>query len=105
MVVVHIDPVNKNHPQYDEILSAIEAIVAMDDRLHSFHELRIISGDSERTRVVFDIVIEHETDEKENSRIVESVKKKFLKQFPGMKVVITADPKFSYNPCVFEKNE
>ncbi len=64
-VVAHIDPINKDHPQYAAIAQAISAIVGNDPRVHSFHELRIIGRDPERCNVVFDIVLEDNVDEQE----------------------------------------
>lgn len=97
MVVVHIDPINKNHPQYDEVLSVVTDIVADNIHVQSFHELRIIGGYTKRSRVVFDVVLVDEADEKENEQIVASIKERFIEQFPEMKVVIKIDPKYSYN--------
>ena len=53
--VVHVDPINRDHPRYEEIREVIAEIVDTDTRLESFHDLRII-GDEERFNVVLDVV-------------------------------------------------
>jgi len=40
--VVHVDPINKNHPKYEQIAEAIKEIISRDRRINSFHDLRIV---------------------------------------------------------------
>ncbi len=96
-VVAHIDPINRDHPQYSLIAEAIARIVAEDARLHSFHELRIIGRDAEKCNVVFDVSLEENVDEQESDDIVRSVRQRFKNRFPGMKTVVKADPKYAYS--------
>jgi len=97
MAVVHIDPINKNHPQYATIDQAITAIVSQDDRIGSFHELRIVGRDADKCNAVFDIALAEDTDEQEQYDIVNSVRAKLSEQFPQMGVVIKAEPKYAYS--------
>ncbi len=96
-VVAHIDPINRDHPQYARIAEAIARIVAEDARLRSFHELRIIGCDAEKCNVVFDVTLEEDVDEQESNDIVRSVRQRFKVRFPGMKTVVKADPKYAYS--------
>ena len=45
VVVVHIDPVNKDHPEYDIVKETLKKIVSEDDRVGSFYGLRIGGGE------------------------------------------------------------
>ena len=42
--VVHIDPLDKSHPRYEEIHDAIASTVEQDKRILSFHDLRIFGS-------------------------------------------------------------
>jgi cation diffusion facilitator family transporter len=97
-VVVHLDPINIDHPQYASIAQAISEIIANDARLHSFHDLRIIGSDPEKCSTVFDVALEESVDEGETYDIIRSVKREFRKAFPKMKTVVKADPRYAYNP-------
>ena len=96
-VVVHIDPVNKDHPKYEMIAQAIREIIAADKRVDSFHELRIIGCAQDRCKVVFDIALEENVDEQEIYDIIRSIQEEFKGKFPEMKAVIKAEPKYVYN--------
>lgn len=97
MAVVHVDPLNKDHPQYEQITGAIEDIVSEDNRVNAFHDLRIVGCEANRCNVVFDIVLEQEADEQETYDIIRSISEKFKTKFPEMKTVIKAEPKYAYN--------
>jgi len=96
-VVVHIDPINRDHPKYEKITQAIKEIVTRDDRVNSFHELRIIGCDGDKCNVVFDIALEENVDEQETYDVINSIKENFKKVFPEMKTVIKAEPKYVLN--------
>ncbi len=97
MAVVHVDPINKDHPQYEQITGAIEDIVSEDGRVSAFHDLRIVGCETNRCNVVFDIVLEQDADEQETYDIIRSISEKFKTKFPEMKTVIKAEPKYAYN--------
>ena len=97
MVTAHIDPLNKEHPQYEAIAQRIKVIISEDQRVSSFHDLRIVGCDVDRCRVVFDIALEEDADEQESHDIVRSIQERFKDEFPEMKTVIKAEPKFAYN--------
>ena len=97
MAVVHVDPINKDHPQYEQISQAIKEIISGDRRINSFHDLRIVGCDANRCNVIFDIVLEQDADEQETYDIIRSITEKFKTKFPEMKTVIKAEPKYAYS--------
>jgi cation diffusion facilitator family transporter len=97
MAVVHVDPLNKDHPKYEQITSAVEDIISEDKRVSAFHDLRIVGCVANRCNVVFDIVLEKDADEQETYDIIRSIDEKFKAKFPEMKTVIKAEPKYAYN--------
>jgi cation diffusion facilitator family transporter len=96
-VVVHIDPINKEHPQYEAIAKTIENIVSSEKKVHSFHELRIVGCQVNKCNVVFDISLQKDVDEKDARDVIRSIKDKFREKFPEMKVFIKAEPRYVYN--------
>jgi cation diffusion facilitator family transporter len=96
-VVVHVDPINKDHPQYEAIAQAIAEITSADPRVHSFHDLRIVGCDMDRCNVVFDIALEEDADEQEIYDLIRSIRAQFTSRFPEMKTVINAEPKYAYS--------
>lgn len=96
-VVAHIDPINKEHPQYEAITQTVREIISEDKRVNSFHELRIVGCKANRCNVIFDIVLEQDADEQETYDIIRLITEKFKTKFPEMKTVIKAEPKYAYS--------
>lgn len=97
LVVAHIDPINRDHPQYHAIDREIKEIISKDQRVGSFHDLRIIGCALDKCSVVFDIVLEKDADEQDRYDIVRSIREKVAEKFPGMKTAIRVDPSFVYS--------
>lgn len=95
-VIVHVDPINKEHPRYEAVARTIEEIISKDGRIESYHDLRIVGRNADKCNVVFDIALAENTDEQEIYDIVDSVQAKFKNIFPQMKTVIMADLKYAY---------
>lgn len=98
LVVVHIDPVNRDHPDYEHIKKNLESIVANHEKTVSFHDLRIVGDQAGTGTAIFDIVTHDDTPECENHMVISQIKDAFESFFPNMKVVIKAAPKYSYKP-------
>ncbi|MBU1172540.1 MAG: cation diffusion facilitator family transporter [Proteobacteria bacterium] len=98
LVVVHIDPVNMDHPDYHHIKGVLEHIVGDHDKADSFHDLRIVGGESDICTAIFDIVTQDDIPESDNQAIIDEIKDAFTAHFPTMKAVIKATPKYSYKP-------
>lgn len=96
-VIVHVDPVNKEHPQYEAIAQIIKDIIGQEPRVSSFHELRIVGQDIHKCNVVFDIALEKDADEQETYDIKYSIERKIRIKFPQMKIFIKAEPKYAYD--------
>jgi len=97
MMVVHIDPINPDHPYYGRIREALDEIVAGEPRAAGFHELRIVGSGPERCNAVFDVVLAEDVPEKEGGAVVRAIREKFRSRFPDMKCVIKAEPKYAFN--------
>lgn len=97
-VVVHIDPVNRDHPDYGRIKTCLELIVSENKKTDSFHDLRIVGDDSGPATAIFDIVTREAVPESENAEIVGEIRAAFSEAFPHLKTVIKTAPKYSYKP-------
>ncbi len=96
-VLVHVDPLNKDHERYEELESAVSKIVSEDDRISSHHDLRIVGCDRKTCNVVFDIVLAEGVDEQEEYDVKTLLREKFKAAFPEMGMVIKSEPRFSYS--------
>ena len=83
-VVVHVDPINRNHERYGEIETAIQKIISEDERIISFHDLRIVGCDYDICNVVFDVVLETKIDEQEKYDITQLLSEELTACFPKM---------------------
>lgn len=97
IAVVHIDPVNKNHPGYRIISKMIQKIIEADDRLLSFYDLKIIGENIETASIMFDIEKNADVEENENHTIIKEMTEKLKTELPGLRVRIKIKPRFSYN--------
>ena len=97
-IITHIDPINKEHPQYETVVGVINEIISDDRRVQSFHDLRIVGCELNRCKAVFDIVLDDAAGEQESGDIVRAIRAGFCNRFPEMTPVIKVDPKFSYAP-------
>ena len=96
-VIAHIDPINVDHPKYHAIEREIKEIISKDQRVSSFHDLRIIGCDVDKCEAVFDIVLEKDADEQERYDTVQSIREALGASFSGMKISIKVQPKFAYS--------
>lgn len=92
--VVHVDPINRDHPQYTEIREAVVAVVAADDRLESFHDLRIIGSD-DHFNVVLDVIRERESGE-DDCELAAQVGDAIQRRTAARAVVVNVEPLFAY---------
>lgn len=97
-VVVHVDPVNRDHPDYMKICKSLEYIVSENDKADSFHDLRIVGESEGPATAIFDIVTRETVPESESSQVADEIRDAFSEAFPDMKTVIRTAPKYSYKP-------
>ncbi|MBD3335197.1 MAG: cation diffusion facilitator family transporter [Candidatus Eisenbacteria bacterium] len=93
-VVVHIDPINKDHPHYARIQQLLEQAVDEDPRCHSFHDLRIVGG-PETFNVVFDLAVRSHLKPREEQQIKQRFTAALQDHFPRIGVVIQVEPAFA----------
>jgi len=94
-VVVHADPINRDHPNYPQIEATVTRIVAADERLHSFHDLRVI-GEEEHFNVVVDLVVERPG--LESSELQAEVADEITGSTGAHAAVVHVEPLFAYDP-------
>ena len=92
--VVHVDPINRDHPQYDEIRRVVEEVVGGDDRLESFHDLRIV-GEVGYFNVVLD-VIRVDTCAACDDELSRETAAAIGERIEAQAVVVSVEPLFAY---------
>lgn len=101
MVVVHMDPINRDHPHYAEVLESVQSITAEDPRILTFHDLRIIGANLQRGTLLFDITLADERVQEEEPdalEVVTELKKRLATIYPNLELLIKVTHKYSYNP-------
>lgn len=97
VATVHIDPINKEHPQYEAVTQAIQKIVDEEKHVASFHDLRIVGSQESKFKAIFDIVLTADADERTTYDITQSIQEELNLKFPKIKAVIKADPMYAYS--------
>ncbi len=83
VVVVHADPVDRNHPLYRPISRLLDDLVEEMPGFLEYHDLRIV-GSSERCNVVFDVVLE----DMDPGEFRERVSRTLQERFPQVAAVV-----------------
>lgn len=94
-VVVHVDPVNANHPYYQKVKAIIDGVVSQEPRLDSFHDLRIV-GDDMTFRVLVDIAVNETLRDSVKSEIEESLNCSLREMYQQASIQISFEPVFAY---------
>jgi len=103
-VVVHIDPVNPNHPHYAAVQKIVEEITAQYDWVTTYHDLRLL-GDMPFTAEC-DVVPEGTISEADVDALREQVQTRLSEQFPDAVVLIRVDaPYFERSVCTPGQSE
>lgn len=92
-VCVHVDPINIEHPRYDEVRAALLLLVEADPDAVSFHDLRLV-GDPASFSIVCDLRLAAGAKNREDVRT--RLRAALKERFPRADVVIEVDPEFSY---------
>jgi len=93
-VVVHIDPVDRSHPRYAEIRAAVKEVVAADERIESFHDMRLV-GEADYTNLVLDVVVR--PDAGDATALAEEISERLRDATGVAKVVARVEPLFAYD--------
>lgn len=94
-VVVHIDPINDEHPHYEALAKVIGDAVADDARVSSFHDLRVV-GDGERFTVLVDLSVSERYVSGDEGQLKALVGERIQASFPEAQWVVEVEPRFAY---------
>jgi hypothetical protein len=75
----------------------IDEIIRHDDRIVSFHDLRIVGSEVDTCNVIFEVSLSHHVNESDSNMGIGSIRQQFGLKFPKMKLVIKIDPMYSFN--------
>ena len=92
--VVHIDPLSRSHERYEEIHTLLKQTVAKNDRIMSFHDLRVAGDDP--VRVSFDITLEQKVTEEQVVQLKENLIAELAEKLTGVEFEIKAEPRYAY---------
>lgn len=90
-VLVHVDPLNINHPIYETASAAVARAVAENQRLHSFHDLRVEDSRSGKRRVMFDVILNEALCDREIKRVVADIKARLKPELPDTAIAVKAE--------------
>lgn len=94
-ITIHPDPINSNHPLYNQINASIQEIVNADKQIIAYHDLRIVGG-KKKFIAIFDITANCKRDVQSINNIKRKVKAKLQRKFPGAEFRIKLEPVFAY---------
>lgn len=97
VVVAHIDPINREHPRYQEFYDFISKIVSDSVRIKNFHELRIVGVSSEKCTLVFDVALQEDVPDKEKFKAVKEILQRFKDVYPLVKINVKVEQRFVYS--------
>jgi cation diffusion facilitator family transporter len=90
--VVHVDPINREHPLYAPLHAFLCEALARTEGADEFHDLRIV-GTADPCYVIFDLKGDVAGRPGDTARLRESV----VKQFPQVaKVIVNVEPRYIY---------
>ena len=91
--IMHTDPVDRNHPEYERVARILEEVLASDARIAAFHDLRLV-GRHDVFNIVFDVVADERGGEVKESEIRALFAERLKAQYPRSRVVIKMEPRF-----------
>jgi cation diffusion facilitator family transporter len=90
--VVHVDPVNRQHPLYPQVQSFLVEAVSGIHGAEGFHDLRIVGGE-DPCYVIFDL----KADARDAPAIASQLRGEVSKRFPEVaRVVVNIEPGYVY---------
>jgi cation diffusion facilitator family transporter len=92
-VCVHPDPVNSSHPEYARVEELVELMVAREEDLESYHDLRIV-GAGEEMYVIVEVKPSPEMDQ--GSEAILRLESGLKSVFPYAVMVVELEPIYSY---------
>jgi cation diffusion facilitator family transporter len=94
-VIVHMDPIDRDHPQYQAVSQALDEVVALCPSVKSFHELRILDEGPKRCKALFYLALKEEAPE-EVAEILRCFEERFQERLPQVKPIIKFNAKLKH---------
>jgi len=94
LTVVHADPVDRDHPEYERVEEIVADIVHRHPRLASFHDLRLI-GDRKSFSIVFDAVLDHPVDVARRESLRTFIRESLRESCPRSRVTVYLEAPFA----------
>lgn len=95
-VIVHVDPVDRSHPQYRQAADVMQDVVAGHDQLTEFHDLRV-DGPAHQLTLSVDVVAAPGTRETDYPSIAERVKQAVTHALPDdARVTVTVETPYHF---------
>jgi divalent metal cation (Fe/Co/Zn/Cd) transporter len=104
LVVVHVDPINLDHPRYTEVKALLREAVRCDGRLESFHDFRL-EGDDEAFEVQVDVAVHETLSESCKEEIEASLEARLHERFPRARLRVSFEPVFAYGESAQRRPE
>jgi cation diffusion facilitator family transporter len=95
--VVHVDPIDFNHPLFNRVAEALRDVVLSHPDLLEFHDLQLRSGGKGEEGDV-EIAVEPEAPEDSHGRISGHVIRELERRFPELKMTVRLKVDFSAAP-------
>ncbi len=92
--VVHVDPIDFNHPHYARVQALLENAVTESPHCDTFHDLRIVGGEEYFT-VILDITLQGSRTQQQIEECRESIATAVKQVFPHSRVLVNVEPLFS----------
>lgn len=93
--IVHVDPVDRRHPLYDQARRCMTDLVSRDPRISEFHDLRVWGG-RKTPGLSVDVVVRIGVSESESAEVQASVKRTLESSLPGLRET-TVDIEAAYS--------
>jgi cation diffusion facilitator family transporter len=93
--IIHMDPLNLDHPRYQPIAEAVAEFVQGEPRVEAFHDLRMMGHDN-YSKAVFDVVLSPDCDDLQRHDAVEHLRQRFAERFPDLLLAVTPEPRYAY---------
>ena len=91
--IVHVDPVNRDHPNYAEVQKIITDAVTEVDGIDRFHDLRLL-GSGKRFKIVFDISTKPNTKKEAELELEKKIVERVKEKFPQASVTMKIEPPY-----------
>jgi len=91
--IVHVDPVNRDHPSYDRVKEIVGEVVGSNPASSSFHDLRLTGGPN-RFRAVLDVTVRAGSSAADTERLKLEVASRVKAAFPEAEVVVNVEPPY-----------